>query len=399
MNRGNPSGNSSGTEMEQVKYHYWQISPNKEKLMKLLLLTFILFFTTVINAKQGIDFEELKRELDSEVPEILKKNKAPGVAIAFVHSDKVIGFKAYGFADLDRKTQITAETMFNVASISKVVTAWGVMQLVQQGKVDLDKPINNYLKRWKIPESNYGTNEVTLRNVLSHTSGLSVSSYYGWNFPDKLPTIVDSLQGNNNGAGILNVIHAPNSKWSYSGGGYSIVQLLIEDISGLSFEEYMQKAVLKPLGMNNSTFNVTKEVMDKSATPYDSNGNKTSMVYFSEKAAAGLHTTAQDLAHFNLAVLRDQQGNYNGSHVLSEKWINEMVMPTPNTDGRWSMSYMLDKPNASLAFSGFNNGWIGLTRSIVDKNYGYVVLTNSSIESVSNEIDSFILTTVNQDVY
>ncbi|WP_199525416.1 serine hydrolase [Pseudoalteromonas sp. bablab_jr011] len=356
------------------------------------LLFFIVFF--VISNAQAADatyFSELKAELDQAVPKILDKHKAPGVAVAFVQGEEVTGFLSYGFADIESQKAITENTMFNVGSISKVVTSWGVMQLVDQGKVELDKPINNYLKRWKIPKSEFGTENVTLRNVLSHTSGLSLGPYSGWGSPTDVPSIVDSLNGKNNGAGDVKIIHTPNTKWSYSGGGYSIVQLLIEDVSGLSFEDYMQKNVLKPLGMNNSTFNVTPAVMSKSATPYDENAKKTSMIYFAEQAAAGLQTTAIDLARFNLAVLKNKENKYNGSRFISQALIKEMITPVANTGGRWSMSYVVDSENKSLGFAGFNQGWIALTRSITDQNRGYVILTNSSIGSVSNDIDSLIL--------
>lgn len=362
-----------------------------------------LFFSTLLfatvgnlaNAKQLNSFSELSKQLDAEVPKILEKHKAPGVALAFVDGDELIGFRSYGFANLESQTVITEKTMFNVGSISKLVTAWGVMQLVEQGKVDLEKPINQYLKRWKIPESELDTKKVTLRNVLSHTSGLSLGPYVGWDSRDKLSSIVDSLEGNNNGAGPVELIHEANTKWYYSGGGYSVVQLLIEDVSGMTFENYMQEKVFKPLGMNSSTFDVTDKVMEMSATPYDHNGNVTPMVYFDEKAAAGLQTNAIDLARFNMAVLRNRNDEYNGSLLLSEKLIELMIKPAPNTNGRWSMSYVVDAENNSLGFAGFNRGWIALTRSVRDQNFGYVILTNSSIGPVANEIDSFILSIIN----
>ena len=187
----------------------------------------------------------------------------------------------------------------------------------------------------------------------------------------------------------------PDTKWSYSGGGYSVLQLLIENVSGMTFEDYIQKKVFEPLGMKSSTFNVTDKVMTRSATPYDEAGKVTTMVYFDEKAAAGLQTSAIDLARFNMAILRNKNGEYNGSTLLSEKFVDLMIKPALNTSGRWSMSYIVDAENNSLGFAGFNRGWIALTRSVTDQNIGYVILTNSSIGLVSNEIDSLILSTVN----
>ncbi|MCC5878607.1 MAG: beta-lactamase family protein [Idiomarina sp.] len=366
-------------------------------MFKHLIIFMTLILTSSVHAEEPFSFSALKSQLDERVPGILEENKAPGVALAFVQGDEIIGVTSYGFADVETRELITEETMFNVGSISKVVTVWGVMQLVDQGKVTLDNPINQYLKRWQIPESEYNTEAVTLRNVLSHTSGLSLGPYTGWDSEDYLPSIVESLNGNNSGAGPVELIHEPDTQWSYSGGGYSLVQLLIEDVSGMDFEDYMQENVLVPLGMTSSTFNVTATEIEKSAKPYDENAVETSMVYFAEQAAAGLQTTVTDLARFNLAVLRNDSGQYNGTKLLSEELINQMIEPAPNTDGRWSMSYVVDAENSSLGFAGFNRGWESLTRSVTDQNFGYVILMNSSIGSVSFELDELIMSFVRED--
>ncbi|MHC6644953.1 serine hydrolase domain-containing protein [Alteromonas sp. HB246098] len=358
----------------------------------LIISAFVL--ANFVTAEEFTNVSELSKRLDDGIPKILGKHKAPGVALAFVNGNRIIEFRSYGYADIAKEVEITKSTMFNVGSISKLVTAWGVMQLVAQDKVELDAPINQYLKRWQIPNSEFDVKKVTLRNILSHTSGLSLGPYVGWDSHEKLSSIVDSLNGDNNGAGPVEVIHAPNTKWSYSGGGYSVVQLLIEDVSGVAFEDYMQQYVFEPLNMKDSTFNITEKVLSKSATPYDDTGKVTGMLYFDEKAAAGLQTTPIDLARFNMAVLRNNDGHYIGSKLLPEKLIDLMIKPAPYTDGRWSMSYVVDSENKSLGFAGFNRGWIALTRSITDLNFGYVILTNSSIGPVSNEIDSFILSTI-----
>ncbi|MCQ8877089.1 beta-lactamase family protein [Pseudoalteromonas shioyasakiensis] len=365
-------------------------------MIKSILIIPAIVLASFVAADEVTDVSELTRRLQDGVPKILDKYNAPGVALAFVNGNRIIEFRSYGFADIATEAEITPSTMFNVGSISKLITAWGAMQLVAQGKVDLDAPINQYLKRWQVPNSKFNVKKVTLRNILSHTSGLSLGPYVGWDSREKLSSIVDSLNGDNNGAGLVELIHEPDTKWSYSGGGYSVVQLLIEDVSGMAFEDYIQQNVFEPLNMRDSTFNITKKVMNKSATPYDETGKVTGMVYFNEKAAAGLHTTPIDLARFNMAVLRDNEGHYNGVNILPEKLIELMIKPALNTNGRWSMSYVVDAENNSLGFAGFNRGWVSLSRSITDLNFGYVILNNSSIGAVNNEIDSLILSTVKQ---
>ena len=108
-----------------------------------------------VTAEEITDISELTRRLDDGIPKILDKHKAPGVALAFVNGNRIAEFRSYGFADVATETEITQSTMFNVGSISKLVTSWGAMQLVAQGKVDLDAPINQYLKRWQVPNSEF----------------------------------------------------------------------------------------------------------------------------------------------------------------------------------------------------------------------------------------------------
>jgi len=361
-----------------------------------LFSTLVLVFSFSLCAEETIGLKFAKK-LDKQLPLILDKSKARGIAITIVHGQGVIGSFYYGDADSENNKPITGETLFNAGSVSKVVTAWGAMKLVDQGKINLDNPVNNYLKRWKIPNSKFDSNKVTLRNILSHTAGLSLGPYNGWGANDRLPTLVESLEGNNTGDGAVKIIHKPDNKWSYSGGGYTVVQLLIEDVSGQPFSRFMKDNILLPLGMNDSTFDNTNLSQTKLAQPYNENGDKTPMVYFTETAAAGFLTTSNDLAKFNQAMLRNSKGNYIGSKILSSKAIEKMIKPQPNTGGRWSMSYVVDIENNSLGFAGFNRGWTSLTRTVLDKNIGYVILNNSSVGGVNNEIDQLLLSIIREN--
>ena len=355
----------------------------------------LIVTSTFAYPQSKINFDKLFLELDKAVPAILEEHSAPGVTIGFVEGSKIIGYKFYGFADIEKQTVFNEDTMFNIGSISKVATGWAVMQLVQGGKVDLDKPVNSYLKRWKIPESEFGSHLVTLRNIMSHTSGLSLGPVGGWDTPaDK--SIVDFLNGDNNGAGDVELIIEPNTQFSYSGGGYSVIQLLIEDVSGQSFNEFMTSKVFLPLGMTSTTFEVNEDLMQRSATPYDQEGKATSMLYFTATAAAGMHTTTHDLALFSSALLKDDKGTFIGQKLLKEKWISELMKPVEATGKRMSLSYFIDEENEGVGFSGYNRGWIALTRTIVGRNYGYAILTNSNISPITNEVDAVILKAVNE---
>ena len=177
------------------------------------------------------------------------------------------------------------------------------MNLVQEGKIDLDAPAEKYLTRWHLPDSKFNSEEVTIRRLLSHTAGLSLSGYPNWTFRDTLPTLEESLNGKTNGVGRVEIIIKPGSKYEYSGGGYTVLQLIIEEVTGQKFQDYMQEEILNPLGMTNSSFKIDEKILRASATEYDNFGEAIDFEIFTAQAAAGFHTTIEDFSRFVIASL------------------------------------------------------------------------------------------------
>jgi CubicO group peptidase (beta-lactamase class C family) len=178
----------------------------------------------------------------------LKEFAVPGVAVALIQKGEVAWARGYGFANVATAKPITPETVFNVGSLSKMATAWGVMRLVEEGKVDLDRPVDSYLKRWHLPSSSFDNSQVTVRRVLSHTSGISNHDFHGWDPQSPVPPIEDTLSGKT-GTGEVRVVTAPGSGFHYSGANYAILQLLIEDVSGQTFQQYMKGRLFGALHM------------------------------------------------------------------------------------------------------------------------------------------------------
>src|SRR5262249_16191460 len=137
----------------------------------------------------------------------------------------------------------------------------------EEGKLALDAPVAP--RRWQLPPSDFDARKVTLRRLLSHTAGLSLHGYPGFWPPASVPTLEASLGGDTNGAGDVGIELEPGTKWQYSGGGYTLAQLLVEEASAQGFAAYMQANVVLPLGMTHSAYGWTKEVLEHSATPYD----------------------------------------------------------------------------------------------------------------------------------
>jgi CubicO group peptidase (beta-lactamase class C family) len=216
---------------------------------------------------------------------------------------------------------IDAQTIFQMASVSKWITAWGIFAMIEKGKLNLDHPVEHYLSRWQLPESEFNNEEVTIRNLLCHTSGLIDGlGYAGFASKDSVQTLEASLTKAKDAyhtEGVTKVGYPPNSKYQYSGGGYTILQLVIEEVSGQSFNDYMTEEVFKPLGMKNTSFYWSDTSSLQLSTFYDSDSTVAPHYYYTALAAASLYSNIEDLTLFLKA-------NISTNSVLKKETIEMM---------------------------------------------------------------------------
>jgi CubicO group peptidase (beta-lactamase class C family) len=217
------------------------------------------------------------------------------------------------------------------------------MRLVQDGKLSLDALVERYLIRWHLPSSSFDNSGVTIRRLSSHTAGLSVPGYLGIAPGNPLPTLEQSLSGEAGATGNVRVEMPPGTKFSYSGGGYTVLQLVIEEVAHDTFASYMRREVLQPLGMTHSSFGWTPEIQASTATAYDQFGNRLPNFLYTEKAAAGLYTTATDLAEFVSAGMTGPKGEMAGRGVLTQQTFLQMVSPAPATKGQYGLGFDIQK--------------------------------------------------------
>jgi CubicO group peptidase (beta-lactamase class C family) len=239
----------------------------------------------------------------------------PGLAVALVCHGRIAWAAGYGVADQVKGQLVTPATRFQAASVSKPVTAWGVLRLVEQGRIGLDEPVVGHLRRWRLPPSPFQAGGITIRRLLSHTAGLSVHGYAGQTLERPLPPIEASLSGEAGGSFPVELLEAPGRRWLYSGGGYSVLQLLVEELTGRPFADVMQTEILDALGMTTSSFQWHRTAA--TACPHDAEGGRIPEFCFAEQAAAGLVTTAPELARFVAAALPGPEGEPPGRGVLS----------------------------------------------------------------------------------
>lgn len=245
---------------------------------------------------------------------------------------------------------VDRDTQFQVASLSKWATAWGVMALVEQGKIDLDAPVSRYLTRWRLPASEFNNEQVTVRRLLSHTAGLTDGlGYAGFTPGQPIPSLEASLtraaDASPGAEGSVRVGMEPGS-FEYSGGGYTLLQLIVEEVSGQAFNDFMKQTVFAPLGMSRSTY-VLDEPAANVAEFFDTDGSRATHFRFTSLAATSLYTSAGDMTRFIAAHSPGPNGQPVGRGVLSTETLRAMRRPHASEMGAdiWGLGVMLYAPN------------------------------------------------------
>lgn len=318
---------------------------------------------------------EFKAQMDKGIPALMKRYEIPGCSVALVKDGEIIWIEAYGYADVGSRRALTVDTPMSVQSITKSVTAWGIMLLAEKGLIDLDAPVSQYLKSWQFPPSGYPINKITIRRLLSHTAGMPLGDFTDIYAPG------EAMPSNR---AVMTKEAVPTREagevFSYSNVGYNLLEILIEDVTGQSFSEYIRTEIFLPLGMESATF-----VIDTAATPYPPTGynlkGKPVPVYlYPAKASGGLFATAHDIARFVVAGLKENP-------VLSGESIKQMYKPESDKIGiyglvfeAYGLGHYLEKlPNGlrSVSHGGQGNGIMTHFQAVPEAGDAIVILTNS----------------------
>ncbi len=323
--------------------------------------------------RQGLDGLTLQ--------EVMQKFHVPGLTIAVIKDFKIQWAKGYGLADVKTGRPVETTTLFQAASISKPVTAMAALRLVQEGRFSLDEDVNKLLKSWQVPASELSREQpVTPRSLMSHTSGADD----GFGFPGyapgaPLPTLMQILNGQPpSNVGPVLFKRPPYQAYKYSGGGIVIEQLMLTDLLGQPFDQIMEKLILKPLAMSDSTYQqpLPENLAGRAAHAYDEHGNAMDSPWhvYPEQAAAGLWTTASDLARVAIELQRAIRGAEGA--VLKEATAREMIAPTGV--GPFAIGFEIAKNGEGWYFehSGGNWGFQCHLLGHVRKGYGLVIMTN-----------------------
>ncbi|MFZ4521464.1 MAG: serine hydrolase [Bacteroidales bacterium] len=333
----------------------------------------------------------LNDERPGTISERMAKYNVKGVSIAVIRDYKIVWAKGYGWADDAEKKPVTTETLFEPGSISKALNALGILKLAQEKKLDLYTDINTYLTSWKFPyDSLSNGKKITLADILSHNAGLSVHGFPGHDMNDPIPSVIQVLDGKKPATTMaVRSMFEPGLGFQYSGGGITISQLLLTDITKQPYDKWMYENVLKPIGMTNSSFcqPPSKDMQSLCATGYLSDGRPISNKYhiYPELAAAGLWMTPSDLCNYIIDMQLAYQGKQH-SKVLSPEMVKLHLSPYNN--GPTSMgSFILDINGAKyFEHSAGNDGFCGDFYGSLDDGYGCVVFMNSEDPKLLSEI-------------
>lgn len=327
----------------------------------------------------------------------------PAVSIAVVNNDTIEWAKAYGYLSSDSTQKADTQTLFQAASISKPISALGALKLVEQGKLALDTDVNQYLKSWKIKPSRFTAQKpVTLRGLLTHTAGLTVHGFGGYVIGKPVPTLVQILNGEkpaNSPAVVSDTM--PGARWKYSGGGYVILQQMMEDVTGQSFSDFMQRTVLIPVGMSRSTFQqpLPEALLANATVGHYSNGRRITggRNTYPEQAPAGLWTTPTDLARYVLSVQQSLRGT---NKLVLSKTMTEQMLTKHMGDHGLGPGVSGEGDKTAFGHGGGNAGYRCFLYAFAHSGQGAVIMTNAdSGMELSNELLRSLSTTYGWPTY
>jgi len=311
--------------------------------------------------------------------ELMKNFNVPGLSLVIIENYRIVDVKAYGVIESGSSTPVTTRTLFQAGSISKPVAATGALWLVEHGKLSLDEDVNQKLKSWKLPENDFTkTEKVTLRRLMSHTAGLTIHGFPGYDVDAPLPTLLQIFNGEKPAnTEPIRVDATPGTIERYSGGGITIEQQLMIDVTGKQFPALMRELVLDKIGMSDSSYEqplpARRAAMTAVGTYMDGKAVHGKWHIYPEMAAAGLWTTPTDLAKFAIETALSKQGKSN--RVLSEKMTREMLTPVKENAG---LGFFMDKENpGQFGHNGADEGFQALLTMNADTGNGLAIMANS----------------------
>ncbi|MDU8912962.1 serine hydrolase domain-containing protein [Aestuariicoccus sp. MJ-SS9] len=319
--------------------------------------------------------------VEQAAPAALARQGTPGAGVAIVFGGEPIWSGGFGVTNVETGEPVTVDTVFEIASVTKPVTAWAMLKLAEEGKINLDAPIETYLAGWTLPPSEFEHSQVTARAILAHGAGLSKGGDSGVDPGQEPPSLLEAADGATMEFGPVRVSQPPGEAYHYSSKGFILLELAVEAVTGEPFSDYVTKEILRPLGMNSSAFGWTPELEARAAWGHDWYGNPLPHYEHATKAQGGLVATASDVARFLAASMADAQGAEPGRGVITPDSVRDTFEPFPFTQdtSHIGLGYNLHLDGETLVArkSGDHRGYKAVVFLMPHTGSGLVILANS----------------------
>lgn len=331
-------------------------------------------------ASARVDYKSAIETLERLIAHEMADKDLPAVSIALVDDQQIVWAKGFGFADPVKKVRATADTVYRVGSVSKLFTDIAVMQLVEQGKLDLDAPITRYLPDFR-PRNPFGK-AITLRQLMSHRSGLVREPPVGNYFDPTEPTLEQTIASLNNTA----LVYSPETRTKYSNAGIAAVGYVLERVEKRPYAKYVKTAVLDPLGMRHSGLEPTTEITKNLAKAYmwtlDGRTFEAPTFQIGMAPAGSLYTTVNDLGRFMSALFAGGRGS-NGS-ILKPATLQQMWTPQYGGAGQktgYGIGFGITEMNGhrKIGHGGAIYGFATQLSALPDDKLGVVVVTTKDV--------------------
>jgi CubicO group peptidase (beta-lactamase class C family) len=269
------------------------------------------------------------------IRQVMAEKNVPSVSVAVAKNGKIIWEEGFGWADREKRIRATPETMYSLASISKPFTATALMRLVEQGKIDLDKPANDYLGSSKLTGLAADASAATMRRVLSHTAGLPYHYHFFYNNESDGPPSMDESIAH---YGLI--VNHPGEAYEYSNLGYGIIDYIISRVSGREFDDYMRTEVFLPLGLTHTSVDIGPGLESYAAQRYDFQQRPIPFYTFDHRGGSSIYASAHDLLRFAMFHLKDHLPDQQA--ILKDSTIDQMHQPlTPPVPDQPGLGYGL----------------------------------------------------------
>ena len=322
--------------------------------------------------------------LDAYVRTQMARRHIRGLSLAIIQDGRIEAARAYGVVDDSTRAPVTTATLFQAGSISKPVSALAALHLVEAGRLSFDGDVNAQLKGWKVPENRFTTTEkVTLRRLLSHSAGVTVHGFPGYDTAGPVPSLVQVLDGAHPAnTSPIRVDTVPGAMWRYSGGGFTIMQKLVIDVTRTPFPRFMQQTVLGPIGMTSSSYEqpptAARAALNASGYYADRTPVRGRWHVYPEMAAAGLWTTPTDLARFAIEIQETLAGHGHGviSPATARQYLTVQKAPS-------GLGIFVDSSGGALRFShdGRDEGFDALLVAFARSGQGAAIMINANDNS------------------